>query len=136
MQHEIDSLEKNHTWDLFPQSNGKNVMKCQWVYWTKFMFYSVVECHKAHFIMKVFFQQEGIDYIETFSPVARMNFSRLILSLIAWFGWSIHQMDVKSSFLHGNLVEDIYMKPPPSFVTNPTLVCHLKKSLYGLKHAP
>jgi hypothetical protein len=86
--------------------------------------------------VKGFSQQEGIDYTETFSPVAKMNSVRLILSLAAHFGWKIHQMDVKSDFLHGDLSEEIFMEQPPGFVTDSNLVCRLKKSLYGLKQAP
>lgn len=65
-----------------------------------------------------------------------MNSIRLILSLGSRFGWSIHQMDVKSAFLHGDLAEEIYMDPPLGFMTNPTIVSNLKKSLYVLKWAP
>ena len=86
--------------------------------------------------MKGFSQQEGIDYTETFSPVAKMKFVRLILSLVACFKWKIHQMYVKSAFLHGGLSEEIYMEHPPSFVTNSTRDYQLQKSLYGLKQAP
>jgi hypothetical protein len=65
-----------------------------------------------------------------------MNFVQLILSLVARFGWEIHQMDVKSVFLHRDLFEEIFMEQPPSFVTDSNLVCRLEKSLYGLKQAP
>ena len=74
MQHEVDSLEKTHTWDLVPRLTEKNVVKCQWVYRAKFTSDGVVENHKAHLVVKVFSQQEGIDYIETFAPISKMNF--------------------------------------------------------------
>lgn len=81
--------------------------------------------------MKIFSQQEDIDYTETFALVANMNSIWLVLSLATHFGWSINQMDVKSAFLHGDLTKEIYMEKHPSFMTDFTLVCQLKKSLYG-----
>ena len=92
-----------------------------------------IEHHKSRLVLKGFSQQEGINYTDTFIPVSKMNSIRLIISLVAFFGWSIHHMDVKSAFLHGDPVEKIYMEPPPGFVTGPTIVCHLKKYLYRLK---
>jgi hypothetical protein len=74
MQAKMDFLLKNHTWDLLPRPQGKNIMKCRWVYNTKFTFEGVIECHKAHFVAKGFSQQEGINYNETFAHVAKMNF--------------------------------------------------------------
>ena len=109
-------------------------MKCRWVYRTKFTFESV-EHDKYHLAVKVFSQQEGIKYTETFAHVAKMNSIQLILSLDACFGWKIHQMDVKSVFLHGDPSKEMYMEQPPSFVTDSNLVYRLKKSLYGLKQA-
>lgn len=75
MQHEMDSLEKNQTWDLVPQLTNKNVVKCRWVYRTKFTSNSVVEHHKAHLVMKGFSQQEVVNYTKTFDHVANMNLS-------------------------------------------------------------
>jgi hypothetical protein len=93
---------------------------------------------KARLVAKGFSQQEGIDYNETFAPVAKMNTIRTIISLVASYQWELHQMDVKSVFLNGDLHEDIYMQQPPGFITTETssLVCKLNKSLYGLKQAP
>jgi hypothetical protein len=85
MQTEMDSLLKNHTWDLVPRPQGKNIVKCRWVYKTKFTSEGVVEHHKSHLVVKGFSQQEGINYTETFSPVAKMNYVRLILSLACSF---------------------------------------------------
>jgi hypothetical protein len=72
---------------------------------TKFTFEGIIERHKARLVTKGFYKQEGIDYTENFSPVAKMKSAQLIISLIARFGWQIHQMDVKSVFLHENLSE-------------------------------
>jgi hypothetical protein len=90
-------------------------VKCRWVYRTKFTSEGVVERHKACLVVKGFSQQDGIDYTETFSPIAKMNFTRLILSPVARFGWKIHQMNVKSAFLHGDLSEEIFMEQPSGF---------------------
>lgn len=93
--------------------------------------------HKARLVAKGFSQLEGIDYTETFSPVAKMNSLYLVLSLAASFKWEVHQMDVKYVLLHGDLHEEIFMEQPPGFIQNDSsLVCRLRKSLYGLKQAP
>jgi hypothetical protein len=86
------------------------------LYQTKFTSDSVIEPHKDCLVVKGFSQQEGIDYKKT-------NFVRLILSLATRFGWLIHQMDVKSAFLHGDLAKEIYMEQPLSFMIDSTLVC-------------
>jgi len=82
-------------------------------------------------------QEYGVDYEETFAPVAKMTTVRLIIAIVASKGWSLQQMDVKNAFLHGDLQEEIYMTPPPGFFsTTSTNICKLKRSLYGLKQAP
>eukprot|EP00253_Pinus_taeda_P033844 PITA_33844 len=92
---------------------------------------------KLILLLRAFSQVEGIDYTETFSPVAKMNSIRLVLSLAASLKWEVNQMDVKSAFLHGDLHEEIYMEQPIGFIqTDSSLVCRIKKSLYGLKQAP
>lgn len=135
ISNEMDSLFKNHTQDLAPRLQGKNGVKCLWVYKTKFTFEGVVECHKAHLVVKGFSQQEEIDYNETFSLVEKMNYVRLTLSLDVCFKWKIHQMDVKSAFSHGDLYEVIYIEQPPSFMIDSTLAYQLQNLLQGLKQA-
>lgn len=81
-------------------------------------------------------QEYGIDYDETFALVAKMTSVRIILSIAASNGWSLHQLDVKNAFLHGDLMEDIYMTPPQGLFLSSKGVCKLKRSLYGLKQAP
>ena len=133
MRHEMDSLEKNHTWDLVPRLIRKNVVKFRWVYRKKITADSVAERHKDHLVVKGFSQQEGINYTETIASIAKMNLVQLILSLVARFGWETHQIDVKSAFFHGELFEEIYMEKPHGLMTYSNLVYQLKKSLYGLK---
>ena len=80
----------------------------------------------------------GVDYSDTFSPVAKMTSVRLFISLAASYNWEYHQLDIKNVFLHGNLQEEVYMKQPPGFVAQGEIgtVCRLRKSLYGLKQSP
>eukprot|EP00253_Pinus_taeda_P029567 PITA_29567 len=137
MNEEYHSLLANDKWDLVPLPKGRKLVRCKWVYRTKYGPDGKVDKHKARLVAKGFSQVEGIDYTETFSPVAKMNSIRLVLSLAASLKWEVHQMDVKSAFLHGDLHEEIYMEQPIGFVqTDSSLVCRLKKSLYGLKQAP
>ena len=93
-----------------------------------------IEIVKARLVAKCFSQVEGIDYNETFSFVAKMNSICLVLSIAALHNWEVHLMDVKSAFLHGYLQEEIYMEQPHGYVQdNSSLICRLKKFLYGLK---
>jgi hypothetical protein len=137
MNEEYHSLIENDTWDLVPLPKGRKLVICKWVYQTKYASDGSIERHKARLVAKGFSQVEGIDYNETFAPVAKMNYIRLVLALSASHKWEVHQMDAKSAFLHGDLKEEIYMEQPPGYVQNDSsLVCRLKKSLYGLKQAP
>jgi len=94
--------------------------------------------YKARLVAKGYTQTYGIDYEETFAPVAKMNTVRIILSLPAHFDWGMHQFDVKNAFLHGNFEEEVYMENPPGYgnVNEENKVCRLKKTLYGLKQSP
>jgi hypothetical protein len=136
MEDEYNSLLKNCTWDLVPLPKGRKLVRCKWVYRTKYATDGTIDKYKARLVAKGFSQVEGIDYSETFAPVAKMNSIRLVLSLVASRKWIVHQMDVKGAFLHGDLQEEIYMEQPPGFIQDSSLVCKLKKSLYGLKQAP
>jgi len=90
MKIEINYLSKNHTWDLVPLPQFKNIVRCQWDYGTKFTSEGVVEWHKSFLFATGFSQEEGIEYTGTFSPIANMNSVRVILSRVACFGWKIH----------------------------------------------
>jgi hypothetical protein len=130
------SLMKNHTWDLVSLPKEQKLVHCKWIYKAKYVADGSVDKHKARLVAKGFSQVEGIDYSETFAPVAKMNSICLVLSLAASQGWSVYQMDVKSAFLHGDLDEEIYMEKPLGYVQDSSLVCRLKRSLYGLKQDP
>ena len=130
--YEIDVLAKNGTWTLVELPAGRKAVKSKWVFKHK------ADGHfRARLVAKGFTQIFGIDYDETFSPVARFESLRLLLALAALEDWEIHQMDVKSAFLNGLLDEEIYMEQPQGFIDpdHPHKVCLLKKAIYGLKQA-
>lgn len=141
IQSEMESLKKNGTWVLVPQEQAKNLLTCKWVFkrkdaikenGTKFLKY------KARLVTRGFQQLHGIDYDETFAPVVKHSTLRIFLAIVAVDNLELHQMDVKTAFLNGDLDEDIYMKQPEGFVNEdyPNHVCKLVKALYGLKQAP
>eukprot|EP00253_Pinus_taeda_P018643 PITA_18643 len=105
MNEEYRPFLANDTLNLVSLPKGRKLVRCKWVYRTKYGPNGKVDKHKAHLVAKGFSQVEGIEYIETFSLVAKMNSIRLVLSLAASFKWEVHQMDVKFAFLHGDLHE-------------------------------
>jgi hypothetical protein len=133
MNEEYFFLMKNDTWDPVPLPKGRKPIKCNCIYRTKYLSDGSVERHKAWLVVKEFSQVEGIDYNETFSLITKMNSILLVLSLTASHKLEVYHMDVKSS-LDGDLQEEIYRAKSPGYVQNESsLVCHLKKSLYGLR---
>ena len=138
MQEEYDSLMANGTWELAPLPKGRKSVGCKWVFRTKKDASGEVVRHKARLVAKGFSQVAGVDFLETFAPVAKFNTIRCILALGAALDLEIHQMDVKTAFLNGELEEDIYMTQPQGFEVKDFehLACKLKKSLYGLKQSP
>jgi hypothetical protein len=138
MNQDIDSIEKNKTWDLVDLPKHKKSIDVKWVYKTKLNEKVHIEKHKARLVAKGFSQQPGIDYGETFSLVARLDTVRTILAIEAQQKWKVYQMDVKSAFLNGVLEEEVYVDQPPGFEVQEksTKVYRLKKSFYVLKEAP
>ena len=139
MQEEMSALRCNHTWDLVPCPSGKRPVGCRWVYTVKANPDGTLDRLKARLVAKGYFQIYGVDFSETFSPVAKLSSVRIIISLAATFHWPLYQLDVKNAFLHGDLTDEVYMEQPPGFVAqgeSSQLVCKLKKSLYGLKQSP
>jgi hypothetical protein len=116
----------------------ENHVGSKWLFKNKFNAQGKVEKYKARLVAKGYSRVEGIDFGEIFSPVAKLTSIRFILSIVVAFDLEVEQMDVKTTFLHGDLEEEIYMKQPEGFVVKgkKELVCKLKKSLYGLKQSP
>lgn len=110
----------------------------KWVFKTKFGADGSIQKHKARLVAKGYAQQHGIDFEETFSPVARFETVRIVLALAAQLQWPVYQLDVKSAFLNGDLQEEVYVTQPEGFMIEgkETKVYKLRKALYGLKQAP
>jgi transposase InsO family protein len=137
MVSEVDSIQRNGTWELIELPEGRQAIGCKWVFKIKRKADGSIDRYKARLVAKGYSQQAGIDYHETFAPVAKFTSIRLLLALAAHYDYEVHQMDVRTAFLNGDLDVDIYMRQPDGFVEpgHGHLVCHLKKSLYGLKQA-
>ncbi|RVW74918.1 Retrovirus-related Pol polyprotein from transposon TNT 1-94 [Vitis vinifera] len=135
---EVRALEKNGTWEITDLPRGKKPVGCKWIFTVKYKADGNVDRYKARLVAKGFTQSYGIDYQETFAPVAKLNTVRVLLSLAANLDWSLHQLDVKNAFLNGDLEEEVYMDIPAGLETtsNFNKVCRLRKSLYGLKQSP
>ena len=111
-------------------------MKCKWVVKNKFDADVSPLKYKEIFVDKLYSHVHGIDYNETFSPVTKMDSIRLFLAIAASNQWEVHHMDVKCAFINGDMNEDIYIYKLQGFVSNPSLLCRLNKSLYRIKQAP
>ena len=129
---EMDALRRNRTWNLVPRKNGMNVLKGKWVFKVK------NGKSKMRWVAKGCQQVHGVDYGETYAPVVKFTSIRALLSMVAALDFELHQMDVVTAFLYGDIDEDIYVEQPPGFVdaNYPDHVCKLKKALYGLKQSP
>ena len=120
-----------------PLPKGKNVVGSHWVFKLKHNSDGSIERYKASLVAQGRSQSEGVDYQEVFSPVVCYSTIRSLLAVANIYDWEIHQMDVKTAFLQGDLEEEIYMRQPDGYIDNdkPNHVCKLKKSIYGLKQA-
>lgn len=131
IEEEMRALEENHTLELVPRPLNTNIVGSKWIYKTKLKEYGSIEWFKARLVAQGYFQVEGIDYEETFSPVVKPNTIRLVLALTVTFGRPLRQLDVNNAFLHGLLKEKVFMAQPPGF-EHPQLlsyVCKLKTLL-------
>ena len=105
----------------------------KWIYKIETRSDGSIERYKARLVAKGFTQEYGIDYEETFAPVACISFVRALLAVVVARKWDLFQMDVKYAFLNGELSEEVYMQPPPGVSVDSNKVCHLRRALYGLK---
>nr|GEX90186.1 putative reverse transcriptase, RNA-dependent DNA polymerase [Tanacetum cinerariifolium] len=138
MDVEIDALMRNKTWEKCVLPHGKKPVGCRWIFTVKYKPDGAIDRYKARLVAKGYTQTYGIDYSETFSPVAKIDTIRVLFSIASNQGWPLHQFDVKNAFLYGDLKDEVYMEAPlgfsHSFRTGE--VCRLKRSLYGLKQSP
>jgi hypothetical protein len=122
----------NNTWELVDLPEGKNLVGCKWIFKVKRKADGEIDRYKARLVAQGFSQEFGLDYKEVYAPVVRYNW---VLAIANKLNLELHQMDVKTAFLNGQLNEEIYMKQPPGYEKEPEKVCKLKRSLYGLKQA-
>ena len=138
MQDELNQFERNKVWKLVPRPNDYPIVGTKWVFKNKLDESGNVIRNKARLVAKGYNQIEGIDFDETFAPVARLEAIRILLSFACYKGFKLKQMDVKSAFLNGDLKEEVFVEQPPGFENHvfPNHVYKLEKALYGLKQAP
>ncbi|XP_076912370.1 uncharacterized protein LOC143570654 [Bidens hawaiensis] len=138
MDVEIEAIERNETWYLVDLPRYAKCIGVKWVYKTKLNEKGEVEKYKARLVASGYGQEYGIDYMEVFAPVARMDTIRLMIAIAAQRGWKLFQMDGKSAFLHGKLEENVYVQQPLGYVVkgSENKIYKLVKALYGLKQAP
>ena len=137
MNLEMESMYFNSVWELIDQPYEVRPIGCKWIYKRKRDHMGKVQTYKARLVAKGYTQVEGVDYEETFSPVAMIKSIRILLSIATFYNYEIWQMDVKTAFLNGNLEENIYMVQPEGFIEQgqEQKVCKLNRSIYGLKQA-
>jgi hypothetical protein len=137
LQEELNNFTRNEVWHLVSRPN-QNVVGTKWVFRNKQDEHGVVTRNKARLVAKGYSQVEGLDFDETYAPVARLEPICILLAYATYHGFKLYQMDVKSAFLNGPLKEEVYVEQSPIFEDNeyPTHVYKLSKALYGLKQAP
>jgi hypothetical protein len=137
MEEEINNFTRNEVWYLVPCSN-QNIVGTKWVFCNKQDEHGVVTRNKARLVAKGYSQVEGLDFDETYTPVARLEPIRILLAYATYHGFKLYQMDVKSAFLNGPIKEEVYVEQPSSFEDSeyPSHVYKLSKALYRLKQAP
>ena len=138
MQEELNEFERNKVWNLVPKPENHSIIGTKWVFKNKMDENGKVVRNKARLVAQGYSQEEGVDYDESFAPVARLEAIRLLMAFACFKGFKLYQMDVKSAFLNDFIQKDVYVKQPPGFENQkfPNHVYKLFKSLYGLKQAP
>src|SRR3954470_15887437 len=137
MKSEIGSMYENQVWTLVDLLDGRKAVENKWIFKNKTDADGNVTVYKARLVAKGFRQIQGVDYDETFSPVAKLKSVRIMLAIAEYYDYEIWQMDVKTAFLNGDIDEELYMMQPKGFVDpkGANKVCNLQRSLYGLVQA-
>lgn len=135
MDEEMESLRANNTWTLEECPRTSRAIPVKWVFKKKLDSNGSVERYKARLVVKGFHQREGIDFEEVFAPVSKYSTMRALLGVVASRDLALHQLDIKTAFLNGELEEEVYVEQPPGYVED-SRACHLHKALYGLRQAP
>lgn len=138
IQDELDTHEERGTWVIEELPKGKNTVDSKWVFTAKWDDQEGRVKYKARLVARGFTQERGLDYDETYAPTVAREAFRIFLSMIAYLGWELHQMDVKAAFIEGELKELVYMQIPEGLTIQrglEHLVCRLVRSLYGLKQS-
>ncbi|KAI3499752.1 hypothetical protein L1887_35561 [Cichorium endivia] len=138
LQMELEEFERNKVWRLIPKPANASIVGLKWVYRNKLDTEGNVVWNKASLVVKGYCQHEGINYEETFAPVARLESVRIFLAYVAHKNFDVFQMDVKCAFLNGDLEETVFVEQPPGFESkiHPNHCYVLDKAVYGLKQAP
>ena len=138
MHDELNQFVRNKVWTLVPRPLDQSVVGTKWIFRNKLDENGNVVRNKARLVAQGYSQEEGIDYDETYAPVARLESIRLLLAFACYMGFKLFQMDVKSAFLNGFIKEEVFVEQPPGFENDqfPNHVYKLDKALYGLKQAP
>jgi hypothetical protein len=138
MIEEMSSIEENKTWVLVDPPANCRPIGLKWVFKEKQDKHSNIVKHKARMVAKGYVQQEGVDFEEVFAPVAQMESVWLLMAMATIKDWEIHHMDVKSTFLNGELTEEVFMQQPPGFVVagKEHKVLRLHKALYDVRQVP
>lgn len=136
MEEEMNAFKENQTWDLVSLPKGKHAVDNRWVLRMKYKPDGTIDRYRARLVARGIFQRAGLDYDETFSPVARYDSIRTLIAIAAEENLILGQFDVKTAFLYGDIDAEIYMIQPQGFDDGSGRVCRLKKSLYGLKQSP
>lgn len=142
MDDELAAMERTNTWSVVTLPPHHHAIGSKWVYRVKYKADGTVDRYKARLVAKGYNQQEGIDFIDTFSPVAKIVTVKVLLTLSASYGWPLAQMDVNNAFFNGDLFEKVYMSLPLGYTprqgeipSNTSLVCKLNTSIYRLRQA-
>ena len=135
MHEELHQFVRNDVWELVPRPKGVNMIGTKWIFKNKSDEHGTVFRNKSRLVAQGYAQVEGVDFDETFAPVARLESIRILLAIVSHLNFKLYQMDVKSFFLNGMLQEEVYVEQLKGFIDphRPDDVYKLKRALYGLK---